>query len=205
MADARKKKMEFILPKGQVAAFFKTLGEELQQGGAEGSPMSLEGYREIKISIQDQGAALLVGLKAKFPKPDEILLSGIAPLADLVERDDEGELTETGVDQAEVTAGPGLPKYKVLKKRMRQTFKSLAASLAAGTPPPAEVLDLFAADSRLMCAFPGLGDEFYPPYLELVDRLVAQIQAGDAESLRQALDTAGAINQMKKDCHARHK
>lgn len=205
MAETRKKKMEFILPKGQVAAFFNTLGQELQQGGVEDGLMDLTGYREVKISIQDRGDALLVGLKAKFPKPDELLLSGIAPLADLAERDDEGELTDAGVDEAEVPAGPGLPKYKVLKKRMRQTFKSLAASLAAGTPPPAEVLDLFASDSRLMCAFPGLGDEFYPPYLELVDRLVAQVRAGDPESLRQALDTAGALNQMKKDCHARHK
>lgn len=148
------KKWNSSLPKGQVAAFFKTLGEELQQGGAEGSPANSEGLSGGSTSSRIR-AALPAGQR-QFPSRTRSCSSRHRP-GRPGGAHDEGEPTETGVDQAEVTAGPGPPWRTRSSRAHAPDLQSLAASLAVGTPPLARGPGPIAADSRLMCAFPPGG------------------------------------------------
>lgn len=166
--------------------------------------MDVAGFRELKLAVEKSGENWALEVKAVFPKAPESILAGLPGLSDLV--------TEEGYPELEATPG-GLPKYKPLKKRMKSVFKGVAAALAAGALPIQADLDLFVADSRLMCQYPGKGDEFYPAYLEAVDRLIALVEEAKsqtpgtedyAQAVTQALLAANALNQLKKDCHSRH-
>lgn len=96
----------------------------------------------------------------------------------------------------------GLPKYKSLKKRMKGQFKAIYDRLLNDALPDAAVVEAFLADSKLMIAYPGYGDEFYDEYDTLCLGFREAFERGDLAACKTA---AQELNRIKKDCHDRYK
>ena len=197
MSMTGKHKIEFAIPENGLADWLRALAAQIDAGeltpGEE--PVSLEGYRGMKISVKPAfGGELRAKLSIKFPKPVRSAASVLEPGVvepGIVEGEDEDE------DEGEGE----MPRYKSLKKHMKSTFKTIGAALAAGQTPPAAEFASFIADSKLMVAYPGKGDEFYPEYLEKTQALEAAFAAGDLEAM-QAMHQE--LARLKRECHSRH-
>lgn len=107
-----------------------------------------------------------------------------------------------GPETGEAPAADDKPKYKSLKKRMKGQFKHIYEHLLNDALPEAGVVAAFLADSRLMTAYPGYGDEHYAEYDAA--REVFR-DAFEREDLAACKSAAQELNRLKKDCHARHK
>ncbi|MFP5223260.1 MAG: GAK system XXXCH domain-containing protein [Acidobacteriota bacterium] len=180
-----KYKSEAVVEKDALAGWLRDLADGIEAGElpSQAGPVSLEGLRGMKLSVKpDLGETLSVKLSVKFPKP-------VRTPGEPDAEDEEGD--ETGM----------LPKYKSLKKHMKQTFRAIGDALAAGQMPPALEAQSFIADSRLMVSYPGKGDEFYAAYLEKTEAFQAALDAADLEAMK-ALHQE--LNQLKRDCHSRH-
>jgi XXXCH domain-containing protein len=92
--------------------------------------------------------------------------------------------------------------YSSLKKRMQIYFKALRDSVAKAELPSREIVAVFLADSEKMVSFDGYGDEFYPTYAALCDRLRT---ACDSEDMSELATVVMALDQAKKSCHERYK
>lgn len=190
MSMTGKHKAETTLERAALADWLRGLAQAIEAGELPGdTPVSLEGWRGLKISVKPGfGETVRAKLSVKFPKPAGSALAASLPGED---RTDLGDDEDTGA----------LPKYKSLKKHMKQTFKAIGQALAAGQMPPALEAQSFIADSKLMVSYPGKGDEFYAAYLEKTQAFEAALAAADLEAL-QALYRD--LAQLKRDCHSRH-
>lgn len=190
-----KYKSETVVEKNALAGWLRELADGVEAGElpSQSGPVSLEGCRGMKLSVkQGLGETLAVKLSVKFPKPAKT--SGAAASDEFGGYPDDGEGDESGEEET-------LPKYKSLKKHMKQTFKAIGAALAAGQVPPALEAQSFIADSRLMVSYPGKGDEFYAAYLEKTEAFQAALDAADIEAMK-ALHQE--LAQLKRDCHSRY-
>jgi XXXCH domain-containing protein len=193
-----KYKSEATIEKTALGGWLRELADAVEAGElpAQGEAVSLEGCRGMKLSVKHGfGDTLRVKVSVKFPKP----VVARAPLGAGVEAEfggfpDDGEDAESGETGA-------LPKYKSLKKHMKQTFKAIGAALMAGQVPPALEAQSFIADSRLMVSYPGKGDEFYAAYLEKTDAFQAALEAADIEAMKALYRD---LAQLKRDCHSRY-
>lgn len=191
-----KYKSEATVEKAALAGWLRELADAVESGelpapDAAGDPVSLEGCKGMKIGVRHGfGDSLRVKLSVKFPKPPKTLGSATT-----------GEPGEPGDDEEEDEGTGLLPKYKSLKKHMKQTFKAIGAALAAGQMPPALEAQSFIADSRLMVSYPGKGDEFYAAYLEKTEAFQAALEASDLEAMKALYQE---LAQLKRDCHSRH-
>lgn len=122
--------------------------------------------------------------------------------------DDTLEVKFTGkgfkVCGAEDPCGSGVvcDSYSRLKKRMQVYFKAIRESVERAEMPSREIVSVFLLDSQKMMTFHGYGDELYPAYAELCDRLRA---ACDSDSLAAAAQVVAELNEAKKGCHDRYK
>lgn len=191
MSMSNKHKSEATLEKSELAGWLRGLADALEAGelASESGPVSLEKYRSVKISLKETfDGKVRAKLGVKFPRP-ALVLAG-EPGEEM--EADEGEGSEEG---------GALPKYKSLKKHMKQTFKAVGAALLAGQMPPLLEAQSFIADSRLMVSYPGKGDEFYAAYLDKTNAFEAALAAQDLEAAKALyLELA----QLKRDCHSRH-
>lgn len=123
-------------------------------------------------------------------------------------QDDTLEVKFTGkglkVCGAEDPCGSGIvcESYSKLKKRMQVYFKAIRDSVTRAEMPSREIVSVFLSDSEKMMSFHGYGDEFYPAYAELCERLRA---ACDSESLADTAAVVEELSQSKKACHDRYK
>jgi len=196
MSMTGKHKVEFVVPENGLAEWLRTLADQVEAGdvGTAEAPVSLEGFRGMKFSVKRGPAeGLRVKLSVKFPKP-----AGLAPVKDLGLA---GEATGPEGSEDDDEGEGELPKYKSLKKHMKSTFKTIGAALTAGQLPPAAEFQSFVADSRLMVAYPGKGDSYYPAYLEKTRAFEAAFAAGDLEALKAVFQE---LAQLKRECHSRH-
>lgn len=108
---------------------------------------------------------------------------------------DEAIREEAGVDEN------GKPRYSVLKKRMRSSFKMLLKMIHESQMPPAEVVKSFLEDSALMVTYPGYGDEFYDQYTEVCEQFRTAYEAQDMDAMHTAID---ALIHEKSRCHAKY-
>jgi len=94
---------------------------------------------------------------------------------------------------------PNVP-FKLLKNRMKSSFKEIGESLSARKLPEPDVIHAFLSDSEWMTAFPGgkYGEQSYPAYLGACRRLAA---AFEAKSLEALISAYAELDQLKKDCH----
>ena len=195
MSITGKHKSEILLEKDALAGWLRELADSVQAGELPDSagPISLEGYRKLEISFKETyGGNVQVKLAVKFPKPSHEFTGQVPP-----------ESAATGEDSTEAPgeASGGLPKYKSLKKHMKQTFKAIGLALTAGQMPPELEARSFLADSMLMIGYSGKGDEFYGLYQEKVLAFQAALDALDLEVMKALYQE---LAQIKRDCHSRH-
>ncbi len=123
-------------------------------------------------------------------------------------QDDALEVKFTGkglkVCGADDPCGSGVvcESYSKLKKRMQVYFKAMRESVSRAEMPSREIVSVFLSDSEKMVSYHGYGDEFYPAYVSLCDRLR---MACDTENLAQAAAVVEELAQARKSCHARYK
>jgi len=186
MGMTAKHKAEMILEKDGVSAWLRGLADAIDAGelASESGSVSLEGMKSLKASFKESfDGRVRARLSVKFPRP-------LPPL-----------IGEPGEPEGEDEDEGALPKYKSLKKHMKQTFKAIGLALNAGQLPPDLEARSFIADSRLMVSYPGKGDEFYAVYLEKTEAFEAALAASDLDAMKRLYQE---LAQLKRDCHSRH-
>lgn len=163
----------------ELPAFFRLLADALEKGG-DGEFANIDDFRKFKISGKNEFGQVTV--KAKFKSGGEC------------EADDRGE-------ESDECQTAGMPKYKHLKKRMRSSFKLVFKLIHEGQTPPAEAVESFLADSDLMIAYPGYGDEYYAQYAKACAEFKAAFESGDLARMGETID---AIAHEKSRCHAKY-
>lgn len=203
MHGSRKRKFELVLPRVEALAALADLTAQAASGVLVigGQDIALENCTSLKIGIKHLGASSLLKVSLKFPALGLAALPTPAAIDSETAAGDEAPETPDAAGGLESPGPAGKPKYKSLKKRMKNTFKGLVLALRAGQVPGAGPLAAFIADSRLMTAYPGKGDAFYPAYDAEIDRLEAAAAAGDLAAMT---DSVAALDRMKKECHSRH-
>ena len=185
-----KHKTEVVLEKGALADWLRALAGGVESGelGTEAGPLNLEGYKDLKVSFkEDFGGKVRVKLSVKFPKAAGGGAAQAGPEAEAPEAPGESH--------------GGLPKYKSLKKHMKQTFKAIGLALNAGQNPPGLEAQSFIADSKLMVSYSGKGDEFYGAYQEKLAAFETALAASDIDAMKGLYQE---LAQIKRDCHSRH-
>lgn len=177
-------KIEKYINPDEVPAFLRSLADAIENGAeGENAYLSvLEGFERLKLSVKNEFGQTCVKIKAKPPKIHKDALES-----------PEGE-GEDG--QAETK-----PSYKKLKKRMKSSFKMIFKMVHDGNLPPAEAVEQFIADSRLMITYPGYGDEYYEEYGNAVDEFEKIFAEGNVEQIHEACDK---LNSIKAHCHAKY-
>lgn len=186
MNDTKKKLTFSGMTPADVAALFRELADHLDGAPLPETtriPMPIQAFRKCKIGIKQELDGYTVKLKMKLLSPETAGEAG-EPAADTEETDDT------------------LPKYKHLKKKMKQSFKAITESLAANTLPPEAVVTEFLQDSLWMIAYPGYGDEYYNAYEAACRDFRNAFESKDMDACRT---TCGELNRLKKECHDRYK
>ncbi|OLN26191.1 hypothetical protein DVDV_2812 [Desulfovibrio sp. DV] len=199
MYGSRKRKFELVLPRVEALRALAELTAKAADGalviGEE--TVALDDFTSLKIGIKHFGASSMIKVSLKYPA------LGLEALP-RPESDDPASPDDPSPadgDDSQAVEKNGLPRYKGLKKRMKQTFKAIVMALRAGLAPDAGVAAAFIADSRLMTRYPGMGDAFYPAYDAEVDQFEAALAAGDMAAMTGSV---AALSRMKKECHSRH-
>ncbi|KHK03636.1 GAK system XXXCH domain-containing protein [Desulfovibrio sp. TomC] len=199
MYGSRKRKFELVLPRVEALRALADLTAKAADGalviGEE--TVVLDDFTSLKIGIKHFGASSMLKVSLKYPALGLDALP--RPEAEAPESPDDPATADQ--DNAEPLEKNGLPRYKGLKKRMKQTFKAIVMALRAGVVPEAGVAAAFIADSRLMTRYPGKGDAFYPAYDAEVDQFETAVAAGDIAAMTGSV---AALSRMKKECHSRH-
>jgi len=94
------------------------------------------------------------------------------------------------------------PKYKTLKKRMKDDYKGLLQPVVAGALPPDELVRRFVRDCHTMTTYPGKGDPLYPAFRAAADALQRAADACDVEACGAAL---GKLRHLWKEGHKEYK
>ena len=162
-------------------------GKEPADGGEFG--IAPGEFFKLKLGVKRELDGYGVKVKVKPWQPREAYAGGPGPAT---------VSPEGGPPAAE----SGLPKYKSLKKRMKGQFKAIYDRLLNDALPDAAVVEAFLADSKLMIAYSGYGDEFYDEYDTLCLGFREAFERGDLTACKTA---AQELNRIKKECHDRHK
>lgn len=92
--------------------------------------------------------------------------------------------------------------YKQLKERMKADWKRIRKAARKGKSLDVALVRAFCADARQMTSYPGKGDEYYPAFHELVDRLEEALEQGSEITLGH---TVASMRRMMKACHRRYR
>ena len=174
-----KRKYNWRLSRAEAASLLRRLADTLEDGSDEvnGYDVSLAELIKFKIKIDLSESDFM-----------EVKFSGKG--AKVCENDEVCGSCST------------CEKYSSLKKRMQVYFKALRESAAGGVMPSREIVSVFLSDSEKMVSYQGYGDEFYPEYMAICQRLR---EAVDAEDIAGAAAAVGELAQAKKSCHTRYK
>jgi XXXCH domain-containing protein len=194
MTQASKRKVEFILADGEVGAFFRKLGDAMDQGTLQVGDTSLllENYQNLGLSVKEESPGFRVKIKIKYAG------TGVETL-DAEEGDDQtGDTGDIFVrdpeEEFESLATRPRPKYKTLKKR----FKAIRQAVDNGALPGKDVAYAFARASELMVTYQGKGDTHYADYTRLVREFLAALEDRDLERVREAVL---ALDAQEEACH----
>jgi XXXCH domain-containing protein len=94
------------------------------------------------------------------------------------------------------------PSLKKLKKRMAKSFKAVLDVLQEGELPRLDQVGAFCADADIMISVMDKAQENFPAFKAKCRDLLGAVEHGNLDN---AIDTAGDINQMRRDCHAKYK
>ena len=184
---AKKSKIEKYIQPGELPAFLRKMADALEGGASEEDAylVMIEGFKKLKINIRNEFGHTTVKVTAK-PMPEE---------------KKEGTNNKTEKPEPEETTA-AKPKFKSIKKRMKESFKIIFKSVHAGTIPPADVVQEFMSDSQLMVSDEGYGDEYYDEYMEACEKFQQACTDSDIEAAHKACDE---INSITAHCHSRYK
>lgn len=160
-----KSKIKKYIPHSELPNFFRELADAIEKGGNEKFACA-EDFKQLKISAENDFGTICV--KAKFKSASECVDTEI--------------ISELKSDT------PIKPEYKVLKQRMKNSFKLLIKMIHDGDMPPREAVESFLDDSDLMISYPGFGDEFYSEYAKACEAFKASYDAQDMQRMHETLD-----------------
>ncbi len=202
MTQASKRKVEFILATAEVGVFFRKLGDAIEQGVLHvgDTSVNLERFQSLGFSVKEEYPGFRVKLKIRYPDSP-------APSEgrEEVEEDSDAPDDILGQDLDEefaILATRPRPKYKTLKKRMKERFKAIRLAVDNGVLPGKDVAYAFARDSEVMVAYPDKGAEHYDDYTRLVQEFMVALEDRDFEHVRGCLE---ALEECKTACHEKYK
>ena len=176
-------KFEKVMSSKNAADFLRALAQEIEHGNMDELKefdLAFDDFKKMKLELKREGDQ--VHMKAKV----KTVVAG----------------TGCGEGSCEETEPDGKPKYKTVKKRMDKCFKSMGDALKQGIMPEKGEIDLFIADSELMVAYPGHGDEHYDQYAKLCVQLNVACENSDLVAMQEKY---AELKAMKKLCHDQHK
>lgn len=188
-------KMEKLMTLPEAAALLRALAQGLEEGSVtlEGTPLDLKGFRELKVGFKPAGTGQLVAKAGiSFAKEGQGLSCPHCGA--------EAEDYQAGQQAMDVDAS-GKPRYKSLKRHMKQAFKVIRLNLLNNQSPDAGLVDAFVDQCGLMVGYPDKGEAFYPAFTEEVARFKEAFDRSDLEAMRQS---AAALDRLKRECHSRH-
>lgn len=133
-------------------------------------------FSKLKISIKKKYETPYVKCKIKYAGKNDILIGQIEHGAAVRDK----------------------PDYKVLKKRLNKSLKTIGDRLKNRGIPSNIEIELFCSNARLMTTYPGYDDKMYPVFLQLIRELQEAFHQYDIQKC-QAL--FADIKAMKKACH----
>ncbi|WP_051261466.1 GAK system XXXCH domain-containing protein [Desulfovibrio inopinatus] len=182
---APKQKYEALVKTTELGEFLANVAETVKAGKLifNEQDVPLEGFSSLKMSVKNMGESSLVKIKLKYQKTD-----------------DDGVFVQEG-GTTEATSSSGRPKYKSLKKKMKNEWKTIRLSLQNGQLPNPAIASVFIEESRLMTTYPGKGDEYYTAFNTATDAFEKAINENDLEAARIAMSELGRL---KRECHDRY-
>ena len=181
-------KIEKTINQDELPDFLRKIAAALENGASDDIAYlaGIEDFKKLKINIRNEYGQTSIKIKAKPPKV-EPQLSNEQKTSD----------QNSGEDIA------AKPKYSLLKKRMRSSFKIIFKALHGGEMPPSEAVEEFIADSHLMVSYTGkgYGDEYYDEYIATCEIFKNAFESGDIESTHKACDE---LNNIKAHCHSKY-
>lgn len=198
----REDKLKMTCSPEQLAEILRSMADAMEQGRLSLENVDVEWNEVEKIALSVRNAAGMADVKIRISSSHGAVELPEDVDEDLVEdelgQDQVGELVE-----AQPRSKRGKPRggYGSLKKRMKQSFKTIIYALHEQTWPPMAVIDEFLRDSADMVLYPGKGDEFYPAYSEAVADFAQAVQKQDLEA---AFEAAHLLNTLKTRCHKKY-
>lgn len=176
------------LTTAQVAGFIRVLADRLEGIVPDEADPDLDEvstpdpgeFKKLKISVKRDLAGFTLKYKSKT----------LYKRTDLNE--EEAEAPE---DEEPIT-------YKKLKKRMKESFKSMMESLMAEALPADAAVMSFLQDSKLMLSFPEKGGEYYDDYDVACTSFAGAFESGNLDACKSAIN---ALDRLRKECHSRYK
>ncbi|QJT08547.1 GAK system XXXCH domain-containing protein [Oceanidesulfovibrio marinus] len=189
MSSESKRKYEFMVGAEEAPDFLAKIADGMRQGCLSIGDVELvfDGFKSLSLSFKESVGGYKAKVKLKYAQPDH------AP---------DCECPACKAAQEYGIGKEGKPKYGSLKKRMKSDFKAIHQALRNGALPGGDVMARFIEDSRVMCTYPGKGDEYYPQYLEAVDAFAVAVEQGD---LQAATARQNDLYQRMQDCHDEYK
>ena len=174
-------KVDKVLTGPEAADFLRRLADGLEKDKLIVGDTTVEMHRSIQIeeSLDVKGDQVTYGLK-------------------VTHRSNAGPAPEEAPDRKRDVK----PPVKKLKKRMAKSFKAVLDVLQEGELPRLEQVGSFCADTDIMFSVMDKAQENFPAFKAKCRDLLVAVEHGNLEN---AIDAAGDINQLRKDCHARYK
>jgi XXXCH domain-containing protein len=132
--------------------------------------------KKLKISIKKKHEAPYVKCKIKYAEKNDILIGQIEHDSSVRDK----------------------PDYKVLKKRLDKSLKTIGDRLKNRSIPSNIEIEIFCSNAQLMTTYSGYDDKMYPVFLQLISEFQEAFHQFDIQKC-QAL--FADIKAMKKACH----
>lgn len=175
------RKMERYIDRADLPGFLRDLADALEGKGPDDMDCPEE-FDRLKITAKERYGKMELKVKASPGDLETCLGSEDTPL--------------------EAAANTDKPSYKTLKKRMKNSFKIIFRMIHDDQLPPAQAVEEFMEDSKLMVTYPGYGDEYYAEYLEVCEAFAEAYRSEDMEALHKTVDM---VQSLVSHCHARYK
>lgn len=179
-------KVEKVLSVQDLVAFLRKAADELERGELTvgDTTVGISRSVELKEMLELDAESVSVDLRVRYRQSTDLQVR---------------EAEEKKISKASTELKPSFKKFK---KRLAKTFKSILDSLNSDQLPSAETVGSFCADAEVMTTFLGKGDEHYAIFLQRCRELAVAVEQGNVDA---AKDVTGALNQIRKDCHALYK
>lgn len=170
-------KIEKYIDRSELPQFLRELADAIESGNNQELACASD-FKRFKLTVKNEYGKM--ALKAKFKSEKECKF-------------EEDEQIYTSTTQAS--------QYKILKKRMKSSFKLLFKLIHDGQIPPDEAVQSFLEDSNQMVTYPGYGDEYYESDMNVCNEFKGAYEARDIPQMTEAMK---ALAYEKGRCHTKY-